>query len=149
MHNRREIILMDIWIYLALGIFLGAFLFNKTFRQSVMGFMAKLIGMSARGASQLNKQYQPNQSARLEPPKQRRSGAIKFYARNGSHFIHADEDCNALDNLEYMEITLGEAIQYNFKLCHCVYDKLNIRGIELTPTALKQELIKRNEIRGG
>ena len=36
---------------------------------------------------------------------------MRFYARNGSHFIHADEDCNALDNLEYMEITLGK--QYN------------------------------------
>lgn len=138
---------MDIWIYLALGIFIGAFLFNKSFRQGVMRFMSKLIGMSARGASQLNKQYQP-QSFYQEPPKLKQH-SMRFYARNGSHFIHADEDCNALDNLEYMEITLGEAIQYNFKLCHCVYDKLNIRGIELTPTALKQELIKRNEIRGG
>lgn len=140
---------MDIWIYLGLGIFLGAFLFNKSFRQGVMRFMSKLIGMSAKGASQLNKQYQPYQAYQVQQTKPIKQHSMRFYARNGSHFIHADEDCNALDNLEYMEITLEEAINYNFKLCHCVYDKLNIRGIELTPTALKQELIKRNEIRGG
>lgn len=139
---------MDVWIYFALGIFFGVFVGNKTFRQGVMRFMAKLVGMSAKGASQLNKQYQPYSAYQIQQPKQKQRG-IKFYARSGSHFIHADEDCNALDNLEFMEITLDEAINYNFKLCYCVYDKLNIRGIELTPTALKQELIKRNEIRGG
>jgi hypothetical protein len=138
---------MDVWIYFALGIFLGVFAGNKTFRQGVMNFMSKLIGMSARGAKEVNKQYQ-SQSFYQEPPKLKQR-IMKFYARSGSHFIHASEDCNALDNLEFMEITLEEAVNYNFKLCHCVYDKLNIRGIELTPTALKQELIKRNEIRGG
>jgi hypothetical protein len=136
---------MDVWIYLALGIFLGAFLFNKNFRQGVMRFMSKLIGMSAKGASQLNKQYQPYSAYQIQQPKPKQRG-IKFYARSGSHFIHADEDCNALDNLEFMEITLDEAINYNFKLCYCVYDKLNIRGIELTPSMLKQELLKRNGI---
>lgn len=138
---------LDVWLYFALGIFFGAFLFNKTFRQKVMQFMAKLIGMSARGASQLNKQYQAKPLYQ-EPPKIK-SRAIKFFARSGSHFIHADEDCNALDGLEYMGISLEEAIQYNFKLCDCVYKRLGISGLELTPKQLQQELLKRNELKGG
>lgn len=137
---------MDIWIYFALGIFLGVFVGNKTFRQTVMRFMAKLVGQTARGASVLNKQYQPQyQSPYQEPPKIKQRGN-KFFARSGSSYLHAEEDCNALDNLEYMEMSLDDAIKYNFKLCHCVYDKLGIRGIELSPNMLKQELLKRNEI---